>query len=297
MLYGCCIVVGMMVSGIVFCLLILIICEFWMSGSEYQVNIVLMLLQYKQIDVLLYVWQYVISGVLVVLCVILFGLCLFWLVVLCLLLMLVLLSWLLLCMGDLWWVLVSVMLGVMLVLLVWVVWWILVWYCQVNCDVFIGLGNCFCFEQLLQQECDVVWCSGKLLSLVLIDVDYFKCYNDCYGYQVGDCVLCDVVCLIGVYVCCLCDMVVCYGGDEFVLVLLDILVEGVCQVIEDLIVCVCVLLVLGEGSDDIVMFIIGVFICVFDGELQFYYFVEGVDIVFYQVKVNGCDGYMIDGGV
>ena len=56
------------------------------------------------------------------------------------------------------------------------------------------------------------------LSLVMLDVDHFKAYNDTYGHPAGDDVLCAVVSVLkGVlrgY-----DIVARYGGEEFVILL------------------------------------------------------------------------------
>lgn len=82
----------------------------------------------------------------------------------------------------------------------------------------------------------VVVCVGEegwLLSLVLFDFDYFKVYNDVYGYYVGDNLLCEVYCVWLVYL--LSDVVlVCYGGEEFVLLLFGVLVVEVVGLVENL---------------------------------------------------------------
>lgn len=54
----------------------------------------------------------------------------------------------------------------------------------------------------------------------MIDIDYFKYINDIYGYEVGDDVLCVVVGVVIVYVCSY-DLIVCFGGEEFCLLVLD----------------------------------------------------------------------------
>src|SRR6185437_6452562 len=64
--------------------------------------------------------------------------------------------------------------------------------------------------------------SGRPLSLLMIDVDHFKAYNDRFGHQAGD------VCLRRVAQAlteCLGrpgDMVARYGGEEFVCLLPEI---------------------------------------------------------------------------
>ncbi|WFO50678.1 GGDEF domain-containing protein [Aeromonas veronii] len=60
---------------------------------------------------------------------------------------------------------------------------------------------------------------GAPLSLILIDVDYFKCFNDHYGHQVGDMCLKEVAQALNRAVRTPSDLVARYGGEEFVLLL------------------------------------------------------------------------------
>lgn len=90
-----------------------------------------------------------------------------------------------------------------------------------------------------------------MYMIVMVDVDYFKCFNDIYGYDIGDDVLwLVVVWLVGVGGG---GWVFCYGGEEFVLVFLDcivlvcvvvveviwVMVEDVCMILCDCVVWIC----------------------------------------------------------
>jgi diguanylate cyclase (GGDEF)-like protein len=57
------------------------------------------------------------------------------------------------------------------------------------------------------------------LSLILCDVDYFKCYNDFYGHQAGDDCLTQVAGTIGGSVRRPDDVAARYGGEEFAILL------------------------------------------------------------------------------
>lgn len=60
---------------------------------------------------------------------------------------------------------------------------------------------------------------GGVLSVLIVDVDYFKKYNDTYGHYRGDCCLKAVADAIVRSVDRSCDFVARYGGEEFVVVL------------------------------------------------------------------------------
>lgn len=81
-------------------------------------------------------------------------------------------------------------------------------------DQLTGLLNRRSFEQRLQQKLSQLP-SGQVLSLGLLDIDYFKKYNDLYGHLDGDLVLVKVAKLLSA------DpnlLVVRFGGEEFILV-------------------------------------------------------------------------------
>lgn len=81
-------------------------------------------------------------------------------------------------------------------------------------DQLTGLLNRRSFEQRLQQKLAQLL-PGQQLSLGLLDIDYFKRYNDHYGHLDGDLVLVQIAQLLSK------DpelMVVRFGGEEFILV-------------------------------------------------------------------------------
>lgn len=56
----------------------------------------------------------------------------------------------------------------------------------------------------------------------MMDVDYFKLVNDCYGYIVGDSVLVGIVGVLIEVMWVLVDLFVWIGGEEFVILLFEI---------------------------------------------------------------------------
>ncbi|MBI3912781.1 MAG: diguanylate cyclase [Chloroflexi bacterium] len=75
------------------------------------------------------------------------------------------------------------------------------------------------FLARLNQEARVTRENGRMLSLIMVDIDYFKEYNDQYGHVVGDQVLVTMVQAIRLNVK-HSDLVGRWGGEEFGIVLL-----------------------------------------------------------------------------
>jgi diguanylate cyclase (GGDEF)-like protein len=75
------------------------------------------------------------------------------------------------------------------------------------------------FDHLFHEEWERAKRDQLPLSVILIDVDQFKEYNDHYGHQEGDHVLCEVAKTLQSIPNRQTDFVARYGGDEFVVVL------------------------------------------------------------------------------
>jgi methyl-accepting chemotaxis protein len=63
--------------------------------------------------------------------------------------------------------------------------------------------------------------TGSILSLLMIDIDYFKNYNDTYGHDAGDSCLRTVAAALARCITREEDFIARYGGEEFVIVLPD----------------------------------------------------------------------------
>ena len=53
-------------------------------------------------------------------------------------------------------------------------------------DELTGIGNRRCFDQTLANEWQRAARNGGPLSLLMLDIDHFKRYNDHYGHPAGD---------------------------------------------------------------------------------------------------------------
>ena len=88
-----------------------------------------------------------------------------------------------------------------------------------NTDGLTGLANRRRFDEALGQEWDRAARERKPLSLLMIDVDRFKLYNDQYGHQRGDQCLHAVAAAIAGLVHRPGDLAARYGGEEIALLL------------------------------------------------------------------------------
>ncbi|WP_116366862.1 GGDEF domain-containing protein [Parahaliea mediterranea] len=88
-----------------------------------------------------------------------------------------------------------------------------------NVDELTGLGNRRVVNQVLRDEINRARRSGGELSVILLDVDYFKHYNDTYGHPAGDVVLQRLADLMQRATARAGEVVTRYGGEEFLLIL------------------------------------------------------------------------------
>lgn len=85
-------------------------------------------------------------------------------------------------------------------------------------DALTGIANRRHFDEVLASEWNRALCQGQSLALALLDVDWFKKYNDHYGHQAGDDCLRHVAKNLAANVCRVGDLVARYGGEEFVFI-------------------------------------------------------------------------------
>jgi diguanylate cyclase (GGDEF)-like protein len=107
-------------------------------------------------------------------------------------------------------------------------------------DALTGVANRRSFDDTLELECRRCRrATHKItgpenLSLLMIDVDHFKLYNDLYGHPRGDRVLSRVAAAMKAALRRPSDFIARYGGEEFAVILPDTSPEGALMVAERL---------------------------------------------------------------
>jgi diguanylate cyclase (GGDEF)-like protein/PAS domain S-box-containing protein len=97
-------------------------------------------------------------------------------------------------------------------------------------DSLTRIANRRCFDICLTREWYRLRREQGPLSLLLIDVDHFKLYNDTFGHNSGDRVLKAVAQVLARTLRRSTDLVARYGGEEFAIILPHTDVEGALQV-------------------------------------------------------------------
>ncbi|HZW19772.1 diguanylate cyclase [Noviherbaspirillum sp.] len=103
---------------------------------------------------------------------------------------------------------------------------------QTLVDGLTGIANRRRFDLHLDDEFRRAKRNASPLSLIMIDVDYFKDYNDNYGHQRGDQCLVQIAATLGSVLNRSRDLVARYGGEEFTVILPDTNEDGAMQIAE-----------------------------------------------------------------
>jgi diguanylate cyclase (GGDEF)-like protein len=155
-------------------------------------------------------------------------------------------------------------------------------------DGLTGLANRRHFDEVLRSESVRALRYRQPLGIIMIDVDHFKEYNDCYGHQAGDDCLVRVARALQSGMRRATDLTARYGGEEFSIVLPNTTVDGASQLGEAL-RCSIEQLRIAHASAPagIVTISVGVAILAGEGEASPDALMKAADAALYRAKHAG----------
>ncbi len=162
-------------------------------------------------------------------------------------------------------------------------------------DGLTGIANRRIFDEFIDNEWSRAARDNAPISLILIDIDHFKTYNDNYGHQGGDDCLRKVAQSLASKVNRSSDLVARYGGEEFVVVMPGTDIQGATSVAAALNKGVDEMNVPHEYSStsDHVTISLGVATMVPSSEVQPKTLIVKADEALYEAKESGRNQYKI----
>jgi diguanylate cyclase (GGDEF)-like protein len=109
---------------------------------------------------------------------------------------------------------------------------------QALCDGLTELPNRRCFDLTIEREFQRTARNGRPLSLIMVDIDLFKSFNDRYGHPAGDTCLRAISAAVQGVLCRPGDMAARYGGEEIAILLPETDVAGAARIAADMLAAV-----------------------------------------------------------
>jgi diguanylate cyclase (GGDEF)-like protein len=164
---------------------------------------------------------------------------------------------------------------------------------RVYLDALTGVYNRRYMEETLDYNIKTMSRFGGLLTIILLDIDFFKKYNDTYGHNEGDTCLREVAQSLSDCITREADFVARYGGEEFMVVLPHIDKDGAHIMCDRLLGSIKSKNIPHKSSDiaDYVTFSIGATTIKVDYKHTFKEYIECADKALYVSKANGRNQY------
>lgn len=162
-------------------------------------------------------------------------------------------------------------------------------------DGLTQISNRRSFDQFLLQEWLRLRRGGQSIALILLDVDFFKNYNDTYGHQLGDECLIKIAQALQQNANRPADMVARYGGEEFAVILSDTDESGAIVVAQNIHQAIAQLQIPHTSSqvNDYVTVSIGIASLIPMVSLTPEYLIQLADQALYQAKQSGRNRYCL----
>ena len=156
-------------------------------------------------------------------------------------------------------------------------------------DGLTGIANRRRFDACLELEWASARRSEQPLSVILLDIDFFKQFNDLYGHIAGDQCLTSVAQTLALAIARPRDIAARFGGEDFVILLPETDEVGAQEVAERCQRLVEKLRIPHEKSDDnpYVSFSMGVGTIIPSPDMEPTAFINAVDKLLYTAKQNG----------
>ena len=162
-------------------------------------------------------------------------------------------------------------------------------------DGLTGLANRRCFDETIEREFQRAARNGRPLSLIMVDIDLFKTFNDQYGHPAGDACLCAISAAVQGVLRRPGDMAARYGGEEFAILLPETDLAGAVQIAGDMQAAIRTLAIRHEtGPLGVVTLSAGVASCCPGGLTATpAWLVEAADAALYQAKALGRNTFTV----
>jgi two-component system chemotaxis family response regulator WspR len=156
-------------------------------------------------------------------------------------------------------------------------------------DGLTGIANRRHFDKNIHQEWQRAIRNATSMSLLMIDIDFFKNFNDTYGHQGGDFCLKEIANLIKESEKRSTDLAARYGGEEFGLVLPETGAEGALEIANNLLAQVREKNIAHRNSAaaDHVTISIGVATCIPERGSSHDLLIKAADTALYEAKNSG----------
>jgi len=166
---------------------------------------------------------------------------------------------------------------------------------MVNTDSLTQVANRRYFDRTLEKEWSQAIETQQSLSLLLIDIDCFKQYNDTYGHQQGDECLIQVAQTFKAVIRHHSDCVARYGGEEFAVILPNTNLQEAKVVALKIIEKIRQLEIEHRTStaSNVVTLSIGISVLIPQIEDSLEFFIQKADKALYQAKEQGRDRFVI----